>query len=49
MRKDVASHRVDKSVWDKKTKGRAGIRWDDVIEKNMEIFREGARRGTVSC
>ena len=25
------------------------MRWDDVIEKNMDRFREGARRGTVSC
>ena len=24
---------VDRAVWEKKTKGRAGIRWDNVVEK----------------
>ena len=40
---------VDFAVWEKITKGRAGIRWDKVVEKipGMEGCRRRPRRGTV--
>ena len=35
------------AVWEKVTKGRAGIRWDSVVEKLMEGFRRKPRRDAV--
>ena len=38
---------VDRAVWEKITKGRAGIGWDNVVEENMEGSRGRPRRDTV--
>ena len=38
---------VDRAVWEKLTKKRAAIRWDNVVEKNMEGLGGRPRRGTV--
>ena len=37
---------VDRAIWEKITKRRAGIRWANAVEKNMAGFR-GPRRGNV--
>ena len=39
---------ADRAVWEKVTKGRAGIRWDNVVEKIWkDIRRRKARRDTA--
>ena len=39
---------TDRAVWEKVTKGRAGIRWDNVVEKIWkDIRRRKARRDTA--
>ena len=38
---------VDGAVREKITRGRAGIRWDNVVEKISKDLRWGPRRGTV--
>ena len=38
---------VDRAVWEKTTKGQAGIRWDNVIGRIWKDLGGGARRGTV--
>ena len=38
---------ADRAVWEKITKGRAGIRWDNVVETKMEVLRGRPTRGTV--
>ena len=38
---------VDRAVWEKITKGRAGIRWGNVVEKIWKKYRGRPRIGTV--
>ena len=38
---------ADRAVWEKVTKGRAGIRWDSVVEKVWKGYRRKLRRDTV--
>ena len=38
---------ADKAVWEKIRKGRAGIGWDDVVDKIWKAFKGRPRRGTV--
>ena len=38
---------ADGAVWEKITKGRAGIRWDSVVEKVWKGYRRKLRRDTV--
>ena len=37
---------ADRAVREKVTKGRAGIRWDSVVEKSMEGYRRKPGRDT---
>ena len=38
---------ADRAVWEKATKGRAGIRWESVVAKSTEGSRRKATRDTV--
>ena len=38
---------ADRAVWEKVTKGRAGMRWDSVVEENMKGYRRKPRRDNV--
>ena len=48
MTKNRLPARVDRAVWEKVTKGRAGIRWDSVVEKVWKN-KEGNQKEVVSA